>query len=187
MDLWVYGSRNYAQTVAEHARDMGWQVLGFLDDDPRAPGIVGSFDAVSASDARGRAALVVGIGYKDLGARWQAWQRVLGAGWKTPALIHPHAYVARTAQVGAGSLVMAGAVVDHRARVGDVSVVWPGACVNHDVVIGDNCFISPGATLCGAAVVGAHSFIGAGAVLVDGAAVPEKSFVKMGATYRSRG
>lgn len=180
MRLFLYGSRNYAQTVSGIAAELGHEVAGLIDDWQTGPGIAGTFDSVTRDHARGGCGLVLAIGYSDLRARWLAWKRVRDSAWHRPTLVHPRAYVAESVALGSGTVVMAGAIVDQRARLGEGVVVWPGAVVNHDCVVGDNTFISPAAVLCGGAVVGSHCFVGAGALVVDGARVEDSSFVRMG-------
>lgn len=177
MRLLVYGAADYALTVADLALDCGHEVVGHIDDHGDGPTVLGRFDAVVA--AHRDCGIVMGIGYKDLGARWTAWQRVRASGLATPALVHPRAYVSRSAEVAPGCAVMAGANVDRRARLGEAVVLWPGVCVSHDAEVGANCFVSPNATLCGYARIGAHSFIGAGAAVADYCAVPAGSRLRM--------
>lgn len=177
MRLMIYGSRSFATTVADLARDCGHEVAGMVDDVHSGAGVIG--DLASALNEFEDCGIVLGIGYRDLSGRWNAWQRMKATGRPTPALVHPRAYVARTAHVEAGCVVMAGAIVDRAARLGEAVVVWPGACINHDCIVEGNCFISPNATLCGYARVGAGSFIGAGAAVVDHGLVPESSYVRM--------
>lgn len=177
MRLLIYGSRSFADTIADLAFDCGHEVVGKVDDGGTGASVLGRFADVVASHAdRG---VVMGIGYSDLPARWAAWQRVRGCGLATPALIHPRAYVARTAEIGPGCAVMACAIIDRRCRIGEACVVWPGACVNHDSIVGENCFISPNATLCGVVTVGAHSFVGAAAAIADHCNVPESARIRM--------
>lgn len=178
MRLLIYGSRDFAATVAELVRHCGHEAIGMVDDYNSGPGILGSLDAVTRTHPPSGYGIVMAIGYTDIPARWAAWQSVRAAGYRSPALIHPRAYVADSAHVGEGAMVMAGAIVDVRARIGELAVLWPGVCVNHDARVEANSFISPNATLCGHAHVGTGSFIGAGAVIVDHATVPAGSFVK---------
>ena len=186
----IYGARSFALTVADLLRDAGQDVLGFFDDvgqplDGVQP-FAGSLPHVVQSYGSRRPAVALGIGYNDLSARWSAWQRLRALGWPLPAVVHPRAYVARTAQLSEGCLVMAGAIVDRQARLGEASVLWPAACVNHEVDIGHNCFVSPNATICGAATIGPHSFVGAGVLVADHCAVPTGSFLKMGTRFTGR-
>lgn len=179
MRLLIYGSKSFASTVAELIRCCGHEVVGYVDDFNVGPDILGSFAQCLQTHPPGQFGVVMGIGYANMAARWDAWQRVVSAGYATPSLVHPKASLAATAQLGQGCLVMAGAVVDSRARTGDAVVLWPQACVNHDVQVGSNTFISPGGIVCGDSIVGSRSFVGAGAVIADHVTVPEGSFVKM--------
>lgn len=177
MRLLIYGSRSFATTVADLVRDCGHEVAAMVDDVHARVGVIG--DLASVPDEFQDCGIVLGIGYRDLPGRWKAWQRMRATGRPTPTLVHPRAYVASTAHIEPGCLVMAGAIVDRAARLGAAVVVWPGACINHDCVVESNCFISPNATVCGHARIGAGSFIGAGAAVVDHALVPESSYVRM--------
>lgn len=187
----IYGARGFAHTVAALIGDIGGRVLVMIEDGAPADRIgavevMGSL-AEAVERFRGQApAIAMGIGYRNLPARREAWVRVRASGLPTPPLVHPQAYVSRTAVLAPGVLVMARAIVDRDARLGEASVLWPGACVNHESVIGANCFISPNATICGASRVGADSFVGAGAMVADECDVPDGSFLRMGERFTRR-
>jgi sugar O-acyltransferase (sialic acid O-acetyltransferase NeuD family) len=184
--LLLYGSRSFSSTVAFLAKDCGYSVGGMVDDHHLGDLVLGTLDRVRQERSPVDYKFALAIGYSDLKARWLAAARVLDGGYACPPLIHPRAYVAPSAQIGTGTMVMAGAIVDCNAQVGDFSVVWPGACINHDAIIGHNVFISPNAVVCGFASIGSHSFIGAGAAIVDYGHVPEGSFLKMLTSFRER-
>ena len=183
MQILIYGSSDFAPTVIELARACGHEPVGMVDDFNQKEGVLGSLAEVTRSHPPAAFGMALAIGYKDLAGRWAAWQRLRSAGYHTPALIHPRAYVADSAVVGFGSMVMAGSLVDVRARIGEAAVLWPGACVNHDASVGDNCFLSPNTTLCGFVQLGANSFVGANAAIADRSAVPPGSFIKMLSRY----
>jgi sugar O-acyltransferase (sialic acid O-acetyltransferase NeuD family) len=183
MQVLIYGSREFAQTVAELVEDCGHGVAGFIDDFSPGPGIVGTLVQARRSHSPDEYGIALAVGYNQLAARWDAWQRVCEAGYRAPALIHPRAYVAKSAEVGEGAMIMAGSIVDARAKVGAIVVAWPGSCVSHDCVVGENSFISPNATLCGYVNLGAHCFVGAGAAIVDHCSVPPSTWIKMQSSY----
>ena len=183
MQLLIYGSRDFAHTVADLVRHCGHESAGMVDDFHRGAGIVGGLDEVITSHPPDRFGIAIAIGYADIPARWRAWERVRAAGYEAPALVHPRAYVADTARLGDGVMVMAGAIVDTRAELGDLAVVWPGACINHGARVGRNSFISPNATLCGHSRVGQDCFVGATAVIADHGELVAGSFLKMNASH----
>jgi sugar O-acyltransferase (sialic acid O-acetyltransferase NeuD family) len=183
MQILIYGSREFAQTVAELVVDCGHEVAGFIDDFSPGPLILGTLEQVRRNHSPAEYGMVIAIGYNDLPARWESWQRVRTLGYQVPTLIHPRAYVARSAIVGEGSMLMAGSLVDARVRLGDLVVVWPGAAISHDCLVGENSFISPNATLCGYVKLGTHCFVGAGAAIVDHCEVPPLTRIKMQSSY----
>lgn len=186
MRLLIYGAKDFAQTAAELARHCGHEVVGFIDDFVRSSHALGDFEQVTRTHSPAEFSVLLAVGYSDLPGRWRAWDRVRAAGFRLPSLVHPRAYVADSARVADGCMVMAGSIVDVRAALGQGVVVWPGACINHDSVIGENTFVSPNAVVCGHARVGAHCFIGAGAAIADRRTVPDSSFVKMLTGYTGR-
>jgi UDP-3-O-[3-hydroxymyristoyl] glucosamine N-acyltransferase len=186
MKLLIIGSRDFAQTVAALTRNCGHEPCGFVDDFNTGDGIVGSCNSILRSHPPAVYGVAIAIGYKQLPARWKAWQRLQQAGYAAPALIHPRAYVAADVRIGAGSMVMAGALVDTRAELGEIVVAWPAACINHDAVMGANTFVSPNATVCGHARVGHSCFLGAASAIVDHALMPDGTFLPMSERWTAR-
>lgn len=181
--LLVYGSQEFGHVVKNLVLDCGYEFEGFIDDYATDESILGSYDSVIKTFSPGLFGIVIAIGYKNLMARWQIYQKVLADGYSTPSLIHPRAYISRSSVVGQGAIVMAGVVVD-AAEIGDLVVLWPGVIVNHDSVIGTNTFLSPNSTVCGFVRVGQSCFVGAGVVIVDHRTVSDYTFLKAGSVYK---
>lgn len=96
-------------------------------------------------------------------------------------VIHPRAFVAADAQVGAGAQVSPMASVCANARLGRGVIVNTAASVDHDCRIGDGVHVGPGARLCGEVVVGDGSFIGAGATVLPRRCIGTDAIVGAGA------
>lgn len=178
--LLIYGSRDYAQLVAHIASDCGFAVSGFIDDQAQGPQVLGTYHAVVASHPPAHHALALGIGYNNLPARHALLQRCLADGWQMPPLVHPQSIVHASAKIGAGAVVMLGAILDVNARLGEGAVCWPGSIVSHDATLGDNSFLSPNATLCGFVQTGHSCFFGAASVVTDRVLPPNGFFLKAG-------
>lgn len=183
MKLLIYGAGEFAEVITELAQQCGYQVAGYVSDMEQDDKRLGSFEDVVQTHPPKEYFMAIAIGYNNLDVRWDIWKKVKKAGYKLPPLIHPKSYVADSASIGEGAMIMAGVIVDIKTKVGDVSVLWPGVCLNHNSEIGKNIFISPNATICGACTVGKNSFIGAGAVIVDHCNVPDRSFIKANSTF----
>jgi sugar O-acyltransferase (sialic acid O-acetyltransferase NeuD family) len=164
----VLGAGGHGKVVADVALCSGHEVVAFLDDSPGKVGThiwgipVLSWDRFLADTALHGAALALAFG--DNRARQRSVERVHAAGRDLATLVHPTAAVARTARLGAGTVVMAGAAVNPDAVVGDGCIVNTGAVVEHDCVIGDFAHLSPNAALGGGVKIGARTHLGLGAV-----------------------
>lgn len=101
-------------------------------------------------------------------------------GFQSPALISPHAVVSRHAQLGPGTTLGHGAIVNAAAAVGSHCILNNNALIEHDVQIGDHCHISTGALVNGGVRVGSGSFIGSGAVIREGLVLPEQTVIGAG-------
>lgn len=129
-----------------------WLVVGKIRD---LPGMYRSFDACIAAVGKAALRLRIQTAAEDLGMQ-------------VPVLIHPRAIVSARSQLGAGTVVVAGAVINIAVRVGRGCIVNTGATVDHDCVLEDGVHICPGASLAGNVFVGLRSWFGIGAVAKQG-------------------
>jgi UDP-N-acetylbacillosamine N-acetyltransferase len=178
MKILIYGSGLFGGVIRCLVEDCGHEFAGFIDDIHAGEDVVGGFEPTRLTHPPSEYACVNAVGYANLAARRGVTARIQNAGYPMPVLLHPRAYVSTTSPIGAGSFVMAGALVDCRVTVADGVVIWPGACVSHDCSIGPNTFLSPNSTICGDCRVGCDCFVGAGAVIVSHAVVPDGSRIK---------
>jgi len=167
----VYGAGGHAKVVIDIIeQEARYEIDGLLDDDPSLRGksvygytVLGSCAAAAKlRTSRLRHALVA-IG--DNAARLAIARRLVREGWSFARAVHPRATVARGVNIGAGSVIMAGAVLNSDARLGRHVIVNTCASIDHDCRIGSGVHIAPGCRLCGGVSVGAASLLGAGSVV----------------------
>lgn len=101
-------------------------------------------------------------------------------GCSLPVIVSPRAYVSKHAKVGAGTIVMHGAVVNAGASIGRNCIINSRALVEHDAVVGDHCHIATAAVINGDVSIGSGSFIGSNACVRQGIRVAERCVVGMG-------
>lgn len=174
----VVGGTSFGRLVRLLVEESGRTFAGFVDDFNTGDGIIGTRSDFGVRITCSDFDLALGVGYKDLAARWRVYEEAVAQGFRFPALVHPRAVVSAHARVADGCLVMAGSAVDAFASLAPACVLWPGAVVSHDSTIGANTFISPNATICGFVNIGQSSFLGAGCVVTDHTALPAGAFVK---------
>jgi sugar O-acyltransferase (sialic acid O-acetyltransferase NeuD family) len=116
--------------------------------------------------------------------RMRLYRLAVELGFELPAIVSPLAYVSRHAVIGAGTIVMHGAIVNAGARLGDNCIVNTRALIEHDAAIEDHCHISTGAILNGNVRLGAGSFVGSGSTIREGVALGKACVVGMGVAVR---
>jgi sugar O-acyltransferase (sialic acid O-acetyltransferase NeuD family) len=116
--------------------------------------------------------------------RIHLYERLLELGFILPTIIAPTAHVSHHATVGAGTIVMHGAIVNASARVGNNCIINTRALIEHDSIVADHCHVSTGALLNGSVRIGEGSFIGSGCVIRDGISLGRNCIVGMGVSVR---
>ena len=80
-------------------------------------------------------------------------------------LIHPTAVIGEQVEIGKGTAVMAGTVINCCTRIGQGCIVNTGATIDHDNIIRDFVHISPGVHIAGTVTIGKRTWIGVGTVV----------------------
>lgn len=117
--------------------------------------------------------------------RREIFCHLLDLGFEVISAVHPRAVVARSASLGLGVVLMAGATVNPDVMVGQNVILNSNCTIEHDCIIGDHVHVAPGATLSGAVQIGCLSHIGTGAVVRQGVRIGERVVVGAGAVVIS--
>lgn len=187
--LALFGASGHAKVVLDLCeKSGGYQVAALYDDNPALRGgqlfgyaIAGGRDEwLSAHRKEGQIGVVVAIGDNALRAAVADWILQQGGNLAQP-VAHPSAQIARAVAIGAGTVVMAGVVINSDTAIGSNSIINTGARVDHDCKIGDAVHVAPGVTVCGGVTVGKGVLIGAGAVVCPNLNVGENAVIGAGA------
>lgn len=182
--LAILGASGHAKVVADVALCAGWQRVVFFDDAWPGRDRNGEWPIAGASSHLVEQlpafdGVIVAIGHNP--TRWDKHRWLRAAGARLVTLVHPAATVSRFARIGAGSVVMAGAVLNVDAELGEAGIANTGATIDHDNRLGDGVHISPGVHLAGGVSVGALSWLGIGAVVRQGVCIGQGVTVGAGA------
>ncbi|HEY4707707.1 MAG TPA: acetyltransferase [Thermodesulfobacteriota bacterium] len=150
------------------ARILGVDVLG---DDNLLPELFAS----------GVGCACIGLGSTgSCAARRALFDRARAIGFRIPALVHPSAFVAASAEIADGAQVMAAAVVQVSASLGENTILNTAAIIEHEAVVGRDAHVAPGAVVCGGCRIGEGAHIGAGATIVQGITIGDRATVGAG-------
>jgi sugar O-acyltransferase (sialic acid O-acetyltransferase NeuD family) len=171
--------------INDAAGSPAYECLGFLDDDPLKIGrrflgreVLGPLaSAPQYTDVW----FVNGIGSPT--DFWKKREIIARSGvgdgsWAT--LLHPSARVSRSAELGAGTVVLQNVTIGTNVRVGRHVIILPNSVVSHDAVVGDFTCIAGGACISGAVTIGEACYVGSNATLREGIRIGPHAMIGMG-------
>ncbi len=160
--MYLFGASGHAKVITDILNMRGERVQGFIDDDPSKEELWGiPVLGDTASYQTEWTPCIISIGNNKL--RRKVADAVTT---RYSHAIHPSAILADTIEVGPGTVIMAGVVINPDTRIGSHVIINTRASVDHDCVIGDFVHVAPGSTLCGGITVGEGTLIGSGATIL---------------------
>lgn len=177
----IIGASGHGKVIADIVLRNGDQILGFLDDNPKAPADIygipllgNAADFIRYPDAH----FIIAIG--NAAIRRRLADRMGNVRWYTA--IHPKAAVSGLdVTIGEGSVIAAGAVVNPGATVGRHCIINTNAVVEHDCTLGDYVHISVSAALGGTVEVGDSCWIGIGSCVKNNLSICPGCMIGAGA------
>lgn len=181
----LIGGGGHAKVVASTLMELEISILGFVDPAPAHATLLGlphlgGDDAVLAH-APAEILLAQGLGCtRPDPRRASVFEHFKSLGYYFITIVHPAASVATDVEIGEGTAILAGAIVQPGTRIGPDCILNTRCSVDHDCHIGSHNHIAPGATLSGSITTGANCHIGVGATIIQGLSIGENSLVGAG-------
>lgn len=186
-----WGSAGHARVLSDIVARLGGEVVALFDNDPAATTALAGVACHIGADGfehwiagqpqpteiHGLAAIGGARGRDRLAIH--ALFRLHGL--TIEPLVHPAASVCRSASLGAGTQVLATAVVAADTRTGEACIVNHGAIADHECRLGNGVHLAPGAVLCGCVTTGDNVLVGAGAVVLPRIRIGSNTIIGAGA------
>ncbi len=138
-------------------------------------------DADLPEQTREHARALVAVGQiKTPEHRMRLFDLARSCSCEMPVIVSPRAHVSRHAVVGAGTIVMHGAVINAGAVVGSNCIINSLSLVEHDAVIADHCHVSTAAAINSGVRIAAGTFIGSNSCVRQGINIGERCVIGMG-------
>ncbi|MDP5149803.1 acetyltransferase [Rheinheimera baltica] len=165
--LAILGASGHGRVVADAARlSEQWAEIIFYDDAFPHLQVSGGIPVVGNSSAllqRHDCDVVVAIGNNTI--RLNRLMELRDAGLSLAVVKHPASVVAGDVVLGAGTVVLANAVINTLAKIGMGCIINTSSVVEHDCELGDGVHIAPAASLAGEVIIEQRCWIGIGAVV----------------------
>ncbi|AKL93656.1 acetyltransferase EpsM [Clostridium aceticum] len=165
--LIIIGASGHGKVVADIAIKMNkWQSISFLDDDEAIKTSMGLEVIGKTADAftyKDETDFLVAIGNNAVREKIQ--EKLEEEGMSVVSLIHPSAIIGTDIEIGIGTAVMAGVVINSFTKIGNGCIINTSSSLDHDNVIEDYVHISPGVRTAGSVGIGRGSWLGIGSVV----------------------
>ena len=158
--LLIIGSGGHGKVVKEIAEALGYENIAFLDDNnAEAIGKIADSKAFVNQFQES----FVGIGNNKF--RGELLTRLEQEGFAIPVLIHPTAYISKSATIEKGTVVEPKAIVNANSKVGCGCIISVGSIVDHDVILEDCVHVNAGAICKAGSFVAKETKLEAGQVV----------------------
>ncbi|RTY92324.1 acetyltransferase [Flavobacterium sp. GT3R68] len=162
--MYLYGASGHCKVIIDILQSNNQQIEAILDDNPRENSIF-NIPIVHTMDCKDflDKSMIISIG--DNLIRKKIVKKV-----NTTFLsaIHPSAIVSPYSEIGEGTVVMAGVIINAATTIGAHCIINSGAVIEHDCEIHDFVHISPNVAMAGDIIVEKGTHIGIGASVIQG-------------------
>ncbi len=172
--IFVIGASGHAKVIIDIIEEIGHSIGGVFDQDINKKRLCGIDVKHDFSDLPKHSVIAIGNNY----IRKKIAKDNL---FELRSLVHPKSAISKFAEIGDGTVVMAGVSVNADARVGDYCILNTNCSVDHDCKIGDFVHISPNVALAGNVEIGECTHIGIGACVKQGVIIGRDCVVGAGA------
>ena len=183
----VIGKGGHAKSVIDVIERQGiYKVAGYIvndcniQEDNNYP-IIGKDQDLKKIYQAGIQYAVVGIGFLGKSRlRNHLYDVLKEIGFKLPVICDPSAIVSQKVEIGEGTFIGKGTIINAGAKIDRMCIINTGAIVEHDCKIGEFSHISVGAVLCGEVNIGENVLVGANATVIQGKRVGNDSIIGAG-------
>lgn len=167
----IFGYSGHAYVVLDILMSSDYNVVGYYETEAKVYNpfdlkYIGNEHNTQAFNIAQQYDAFLGIGNNAI--RATIFNKLIKHEINCPALFHERSFISSLAKIGAGSVVMPGALINAMAVIGESVICNTGCIIEHECSISSYAHIAPGAVLAGNVKVGEYSFIGANAVIKQG-------------------
>lgn len=181
--LIIVGASGHGKVVADIAIKMNrWERIVFLDDDTSIKKLIG-LDVVGATieaiKYKEKADFFVAIGNNE--TRKKIQENFIAQGLNIVTLVHPNAVIGTDVEIGIGTVIMAGVIINSSTRIGNGCIINTCSSVDHDNEIKDYVHLSPGVRTAGNVTVNHTTWLGIGSIISNNIYICEECKIGAGA------
>lgn len=170
--IYIIGAGTYGEAMYEMAEELGYEVVGYYDEDDEKQGknimgvkVLGKYSELPKEEISGKQ-YIVAIGNNKV--RRKIMEGIHRHGGETPNMIHPTATINKSATLGKGIYIQANVYIWTKVAISDYCIISPNVVIAHHTKVGKACLISTLSGVGASIDIGDEVFVGMGATLVTG-------------------
>jgi len=180
--LIIIGASGQGKVVADIAINLKkWKTIAYLDDNKTISSCMGYPVIGKTNDFLSfleDSDFCIAIG--DNRTRQSIFEILDNKNASIVSLIHPSSTIGSFVEIGKGTVIMAGVVVNACTKIGKACIINTSSSVDHDNILGDFVHISPGAHLAGNVSIGTRTWIGLGSSIIQNVSICEDVIIGAG-------
>lgn len=184
----IFGAGGHAKVIADIVEKQGERnILGFLDDNIKPGTVVYGYKVLGGKTFLYDNADKIEGGIIGIGDNWVRKRIVediknIKNDFCFFSAIHPSSTVGRGVQIGDGSVVMAGSIINSDANIGEHCIINTKSSVGHDSILFDYVTIAPNATVAGGVTIGECSTMSISSTVIHGKTIGKHTVIGAGAS-----
>lgn len=183
----LIGGGGHCKVIIDIIKSIGeYEIIGITDKNNNnsvlGVPIIGDDNILQQLYNEGVEYAFIGIGaLNNIEVRSLIYRKLKNIGFKLPVLIHKHAVVSQYSNIGEGTCVMAGAIINPGVFMGKNCIINTGSVIEHECKIGQNTHISPNSSIAGGVHIGSNAHVGIGSTIIEGKTIGDNVTIGAGA------
>lgn len=160
----LYGASGHGKVIADLLKNAHCEVVAFFDDNPKDKTLLSIpvYHSSKMKDVKAEE-IILSVGNNSVRKKLSKLvEKPFAIG------IHPQAILSAHYQIGEGSVLMAGVILNSDVTIGKHCILNTGCIIEHDCHIADFVHVSPGVSLAGNVSIGEGTHVGIGASVIQG-------------------
>ena len=170
----IIGAGKYGEVYLSFLSEAGFEIIGFLDDDPKEMGnfiqgipVLGPTTLMdSIQEQYGIDGVFCPLGNNKLRVQFLKKARTLGL--KTPNYIHPSVVISPNVKIGEGVYILLGSRIMPDTEVKDFTMISMGVNIAHHNILDEGVFLSTGCNFGASIHAKKYAYCGIGSTIMTG-------------------
>ena len=175
----IYGNGGHSRVVQQLARHK-YNKINIFDENNQSEEVVGNFEEMINYNNLNNCDNFIALGDNEI--REQKLKTLIDKNIKVTSLIDNGALLANNIEIGKGSIVMPGCIINSNTKIGVGCIINTGSLIDQDCKLNDYVHISPGCKLGGTIVIGRLSWVGIGTTIINNISIGDNVKIAAGST-----